>query len=159
MILDELLEFCDATSVAASAGTALVGDVVDLGTTVKDFGTGAHMWMVINVDTSIVTGGSAGTVQFYVVSDALATLGSGVVANCTTHAVSASIATGSTAAGLAVAGAYPLVVALPHGTYERYLGVLVTTGTTTTTAGKINAFLTTQEPPTSVTIYAQGTSH
>ena len=34
------------------------------------------------------------------------------------------------------------MAALPMGTYERYLGVLCTTGTTTTTAGKINAFLT-----------------
>ena len=31
MILDSFLEFCSAESVAATAGTALVGDVVDLG--------------------------------------------------------------------------------------------------------------------------------
>jgi hypothetical protein len=30
MILDSLLEFADATSVAAAAGTALIGDVIDL---------------------------------------------------------------------------------------------------------------------------------
>jgi hypothetical protein len=30
MILDSLLEFADATSVAAAAGTALIGNVIDL---------------------------------------------------------------------------------------------------------------------------------
>ena len=32
MILDERNEFADATTVAAAAGTALIGDVIDLGT-------------------------------------------------------------------------------------------------------------------------------
>jgi len=36
MIMDELLEFADAESVAASAGTALIGDVIDLGATPQD---------------------------------------------------------------------------------------------------------------------------
>jgi hypothetical protein len=161
MILDELLEFCDATSVAAAAGTALVGDVIDLGANVKDFGAGAPVWLVINTDTEIITGGTAGTIQFFLCSDALATLGAGVVASCTTHVASAIYVTDDSAANSDQlnAGGYPLVVALPHGTYERYLGILVTTGTTTTTAGKINAYLTTQEPPVSVTLYAQGSDH
>lgn len=146
MILDDRLEFADATSVAAAAGTALIGDVVDLGTDgVNDV---EDMYVVISVDTEIYTGGSAGTVQFFVVSDSLTTLGGGAVASCTLHASTASIATGATGAvaGLA-AGKTLLQVELPKGQYERYLGILCTTGTTTTTSGKINAFLT----PTPVT--------
>lgn len=146
MILDDRLEFADATTVAASAGTALIGDVVDLGTDgVNDV---EDMYVVISVDTEIITGGVAGTVQFFVVSDALATLGSGVVANCTLHASTQSQATGAASSNAALAAGKTLLqVELPKGQYERYLGVLCTTGTTTTTAGKINAFLT----PTPVT--------
>lgn len=142
MILDEKLEFADATSVAASAGTALIGDVIDLGSTSNYPANGEPLYIVIQTDTAIVTGGAAGTVQFFVCSDSLATLGSATVANCTTHLTSASFTTGSTASGGIAAGGTILMAALPMGTYERYLGVLCTTGTTTTTAGKINAFLT-----------------
>lgn len=146
MILDERNEFADATSVAAAAGTALIGDVIDLGTDgVNDV---EGMYAVISIDTEIITGGTAGTVQFFLVSDALATLGAGVVASCTLHASTASYATGAAASNAALAAGKTLMqVALPKGTYERYLGILCTTGTTTTTAGKINAFLT----PTPVT--------
>lgn len=146
MILDERNEFADATSVAAAAGTALIGDVIDLGTDgVNDVD---NLYAVISVDTEIFTGGSAGTVQFFLVSDALATLGSATVANCTLHAATAAFVTGGTGTQAALAAGKTLLqVALPKGTYERYLGILCTTATTTTTSGKINAFLT----PTPVT--------
>jgi len=148
MILDETLEFADAVSVAAAAGTALIGDVVDLGSTSQDFGMGQPVYAVITVDTEVITAGSAGTIQFFVVSDSLATLGAGVVADCTTHLTSASLVTDDSAANSAElnAGGVVLAAVLPHGTYERYLGILCTIGTTTVTAGKINAFLTTEEP-------------
>lgn len=145
MILDDLNEFADATSVAASAGTALIGDVIDLGATSNYIGAGEEVYLVIQTDTAIITGGSAGTVQFFLCSDSLATLGSATVASCTTHYTSTSYATGSSATGDIAAGGTICAVALPRGTYERYLGILCTTGTTTTTAGKINAFLT-KEP-------------
>ena len=147
MILDSRNEFCDATSVAAAAGTALVGNVIDLGTDgVNDV---EGMYLVINTDTEVITGGTAGTIQFYLVSDALATLGAAVLASCTQHAASALLVTDDSAANSAAlnAGENILVVALPKGQYERYLGVLVTVGTTTVTAGKVNAFLT-RNPPT-----------
>lgn len=146
MILDERNEFADATSVAAAAGTALIGDVVDLGTDgVNDV---EDMYCVISVDTEIYTGGVAGTVQFFLVSDSLATLGGGAVASCTLHANTAALVTGGTGTQAALAAGKTLMqVELPKGTYERYLGILCTTGTTTTTSGKINAFLT----PTPVT--------
>ena len=155
MIVDKLNEFCDATSVvAAQAGTALVGNVIDLGATSRDIGNGEPIYAVINVDTEIITGGNAGTIQFSIASDAQAAIA--VDGSATIHATSPSIVTDDTAANgpLCKAGAYPLVVALPRGTYERYLGVLCTVGTTATTAGKINAFLT--KDPAMFKAYSDG---
>lgn len=145
MWVDGLLEFCDATSVAAAAGTALVGDVVDLGSVVRDIGAGEQAWLVISVDTEIITGGTAGTIQFQLASDAQAAIATD--GSATIHYTSQAFVTDDAAANSAElnAGGYPVVVALPaHGpAYERYLGILVVTATTTTTAGKINAFITT----------------
>ena len=149
MILDERNEFADAASVAAAAGTALIGDVIDLDpcavspNTTFNLGT-SDMWVVIQTDTEIITGGSAGTIEFFVVSDSLATLGSATVANCTQHLTSGSLVTDDAAANddKLNAGGTILCAKLPSGAYERYLGILCTVGTTTVTAGKINAFLT-----------------
>jgi len=146
MILDNLNEFADATSVAAAAGTALIGDVIDLGT--DGVNNVDEVYAVISVDTEIFTAASAGTVQFFLVSDSLATLGAATVASCTLHASTAALVTGGTGTQAALAAGKTLMqIELPKGTYERYLGILCTTGTTTTTSGKINAFLT----PTPVT--------
>ena len=143
MILDERNEFADAVSVAGSAGTALIGDVIDLGGTSQDIGNGQPLYLVIQTDTEIITGGSAGTIQFTLASDASASIATDGTA--TAHFVSASLVTDDAAANSSQlnAGGVIAAVALPMGTYERYLGVLATIGTTTVTAGKINAFLTT----------------
>jgi hypothetical protein len=141
MILDERNEFADAVSVAAAAGTALIGDVIDLGTDgVNDVDS---LYAVISIDTEIFTAGVAGTVQFFLVSDSLATLGGGTVAGSTLHAMTGALVTGGTGTQAALAAGKTLLqVELPKGTYERYLGILCTTATTTTTSGKINAYLT-----------------
>jgi hypothetical protein len=55
MIMDERLEFADAVSVAAAAGTALIGDVIDLGSVHRDIGAGQPVYLVITVDTEIIT--------------------------------------------------------------------------------------------------------
>ena len=92
MIFDELNEFADAASVAATAGTAVVGDVIDLGNTTTYLGNGGEpVYVVIECTTQMITAGSAGTIQFFLVSDSLATLGSATVASCTTHATSLEI--------------------------------------------------------------------
>lgn len=148
MLLDERNEFADNVSVAAVASTFVVGDVIDLGASpgLGNLGVGEDLYLVIRTgDTEIITGGAAGTIQFFLVSDSLATLGAGVVANCTTHLTSASLVTDDAAANSAAlnTGGDILVAKLPaHAVYERYLGVLVTIGTTTVTAGTVNAFLT-----------------
>lgn len=144
MLLDEYTEFCDATSVIGVAGTALIGDVIDLGEVSRDIGNGEPLYFVVNVSTEITTAGNAGTIQFFLASDAQAAIATD--GSATIHASSASIVTDGTDANgaLCKAGTYPMYVALPQGTtYERYLGVLCTIGTTSVTAGAINAFLTT----------------
>lgn len=143
MILDERLEFADATSVAAAAGTAVIGDVIDLSVN-EDIGLGEDLWVIIQTTTEIITGGSAGTIQFYVVSDSLATLGAATLANCTQHLTSGSLVTDDAGSNddKLNAGGVILAAKLPSGSYERYLGILATIGTTTVTAGAVNAFLT-----------------
>lgn len=140
-ILDERGEFADAVSVAAVAGTALIGDVIDLEAAAIDVGESADIWFVITVDTSIITGGAAGTVQFQLVSDAQAAIATD--GSATVHYASKLFVTDDDALNDLDAGAIAVKTKLPAGppNYERYLGVLCVTATTTTTAGKINAFL------------------
>lgn len=143
MILDERLEFADATSVAAAAGTALIGDVIDL-QVARDVGNGQPLYLVITTDTEIITGGTAGTVAFALASDAQAAIATD--GSATIHWQSRNFVTDDAAANDSQlnAGGVIAVVALPGegAVYERYLGILCITATTTTTAGKINAFLT-----------------
>lgn len=145
MILDERTEFCDATSVALTAGSAPqnVGDIIDLGTA-RDLGQ-HPLYLVINVDTEIITAGSAGTISFLLVSDGTSTIATN--GTQTIHFESRPFVTDDNAANdaLVAAGKTPVVFALPMegAIYERYLGVQVRVLTTDTTAGKINAFLTT----------------
>lgn len=141
-IIDSLLEFADGTSVAASAGTALIGDVIDLGVA-RDIGVGKPMYLVIQTQTEIITAGAAGTLTFKLVSDSVAAIST---STSTVHFTSAAFVTDGTDANAAQlkAGGRPVVIALPQeGTeYERFLGILAVTATTTTTAGAIDAFIT-----------------
>lgn len=144
MIMDERNEFADAASVAAAAGTALIGDVIDLGSVHRDMGSGQPLYLVITVDTEIITGGTAGTVKFQLASDAqaaIATDGSASIHYDTGTFVTDDAAANDTQMN---AGSVICCVPLPleGRVYERYLGILCVTATTTTTAGKINAFLT-----------------
>lgn len=150
MILDELLEFADAASVAAAEGTALIGDVVDLGAVPRDIGApgGDQLWWVITIDTEVITGGAAGTIEFKLVSDAQAAIATD--GSATVHATSGALVTDDAAANsnLLNAGAMAVCIPLPAegNVYERYLGVICIIVTTTVTAGKINSFLT-RTPP------------
>jgi hypothetical protein len=143
MILDERTEFADAVSVAAAAGTALIGDVIDT-TVVRNLGSGRNLHLVITVAVEIITAGTAGTLVFKLVSDAQAAIATDGTA--TEHFVSRAFVTDDAGANDAElnAGGVPVKVMLPEEgrPYERYLGILAVTATTTTTAGAINAFLT-----------------
>ncbi len=144
MILDERNEFADATSVAGAAGTALIGDVMDLGpANVRDIGNGQQIYLVIQAETEIITGGAAGTIEFILASDAQAAIA--VDGSATIHSSTGAIATNVAASNdpRLNAGAYIYVGVIPQGAaFERYLGVLAKIATTAVNAGKINAFLT-----------------
>jgi subtilisin family serine protease len=144
MILDELTEFADAASVAAAAGTALIGDVIDLGAAHRDIGVGEQLYLVITTDTEIITGGTAGTIKFQLASDAQAAIATDGSASI--HYDTGTFVTDDAAANSAQlnAGGVIAVVALPSEgrVYERYLGILCVVATTEVTAGAINAFLT-----------------
>lgn len=133
MILDDRLEFCDATSAVLNIGNAIIGDVVDLGATptLRDIGAGEPLYLVLQVDTTFV--GATSTTTFDLVSDSVAAL----TTSKTTH-----LSTGAIPVATLVAG-YTMIFPLPMGvTYERYLGLWETVATANVTAGKINAFLT-----------------
>lgn len=142
MIQDERNEFADAASVAAAAGTALIGDVIDLGDVSNRPGDGQPLYLVITVDTEIITGGTAGTINFKLASDAQAAIATD--GSATVHFQTRDFVTDDSAANDAEldAGGVVAAVALPMDEYERYLGILATIGTTTVTEGAINAFLT-----------------
>lgn len=137
MILDERTEFCDATALnTGAAGTYLLGDQID-SSVVRDLGNGQPIYLVITVDTLPTSGGSA-TAQFTLASDDSASIATNGTASV--HFQTKAFAISEMAAGTVLAA-----VALPAQgvAYERYLGVLQTTGTAAFTGGKINAFLST----------------
>jgi len=144
MYIDELNEFCDAEALAAGTGRQLVGDVIDLGAGVKDIGHGQPLYLVIQIDT--VISGTSSTVDFELASDAAAAI-------ATDGSATVHYATGAIAEATLVAGYQVCAIALPQGTYERYLGILANVGTATVT-GAINAFLTTE--PNKHLAYADG---
>lgn len=140
MIMDDLLEFCDATALnTGAAASYLIGDVIDLqggnALTSPAPARGEPMWLVITVDTQVTSGG-AGTYAFTLASDAQAAIA--VDGSATVHYVTPAIPKATLAPGYVIAA-----VALPLSpAYERYLGILQTTGVAAATAGKVNAFLT-----------------
>lgn len=153
MIMDERTEFADAVSVAAAAGTALIGDVLDLealgGSAAGlgnpgDIGNGQPVYLILTVGTEIITAGVAGTLEFVLASDAQAAIATD--GSATEHLTIGPFVTDDAGANDAVlnAGAVLYCGSLPAQgpVYERYLGILAVTGTTATTAGTINAFLT-----------------
>lgn len=136
MIMDEFIEFCDATALnTGAAGSYLIGDVIDTQLTAPGVGTGEPMYLYISVDTAVTSGGSA-TVQFALASDAQAAIATD--GSATIHYQTTAIAKATLIAGYVVAA-----VAVPLGApaYERYLGILQTTAVAALTAGKVNAAL------------------
>jgi hypothetical protein len=143
MILDSRNEFCDAVACnTGAAGTYLIGSQIPLGLAHAN-GAIDDLYLVISVDTGIEVASSTGTIQFKLASDdsaSIATDGSATV-HLTTPAFATSTTTDTTTLK---AGTVLYVAELPKSfDYEAYLGILQVTGTTAISAGKINAFLTT----------------
>lgn len=137
MILDERGEFADATALNTGAPASfLIGDVIDLGVA-RDIGLGEpSLYFVVTVDTTATSGGAA-TVVFSLASDAQAAIA--VDGTQSTH-----FASKAHAVATLVAGFVAVCTQLPAEglAYERFLGLVQTTGTAALTAGKVNAFLT-----------------
>lgn len=141
MIIDDRLEFADALALnTGAAGTYNLGDVIDTqGTTIgsanltRDLGAADPLYLVVRISTAATSGGLA-TLQIRLVSDDSATPST---TTATVHYTSAAVPVASLVAGYLVA-----VVALPSGSYERYLGVQQITGTAAFTAGNVDMFLT-----------------
>lgn len=146
-IIDKRLEFADGVSVAAGAGTALIGDVIDLGSDARDIGVGKPLYVVLQCATSIITGGAAGTIKFQLASDAQAAIATN--GDATVHHDTGTFVTDGDDANDLDAGDLIAVFPLPRNganVYERYLGILAVIATTTVTAGAINAFITDVPP-------------
>ena len=142
MIIDERTEFCDAVACnTGAAGTYNLGDLINMEVD-PDIGNGQPLYLVISVDTEIITGGTAGTVAFQLVSDSTSTVATD--GTQTVHYASKAFVTDDTALTELQAGEVAVCVALPMEgvAYEQYLAVQQVTGTTAITAGKVNAFLT-----------------
>jgi len=135
MILDERNEFCDATALnTGAAGSYIIGDNIDLGLQPRDLGGDQALYLVVTVDTTATSGGSA-TGQFNLVTDD----------NVSFTSPAVLVSSKAWAVADMTAGKTLMAVQLPmQGTaYERYLAVQQVTGTAAFTAGKVNAFLTT----------------
>ena len=139
MIMDETLEFADATSVGTPNNTTVnVGDLVNT-TVARDVGNGQTMYLVVQVVDAVTSGGAA-IANFQLVSDATSTVA--VDDTQTIHFRSDDFPVASLVAG------FQRVFPLPVGgegtnSYEQYLGFQIReTGSNALTGGTVNAFLT-----------------
>jgi len=137
MIADVLNTFADGVALnTGAAGNYLIGDVIDLGVA-RNIGADSELYLVITVDTTATSGGSA-TLAIDILTDDNAALASpAIVATVVPATAVASLTAGTLLCRLKVPSS---------DLYERYIGIRQTTGTAAFTAGKINAFLT-RTPP------------
>ena len=147
MIMDDRLEFVDNTALTAGIATTLQGDVIDI-TTTRDWGMGEQLYLVIQLTEAVTSGGSA-TLQFKLLSDSTAVVA--VDGTATQHVDTGALA--KTVFTLGKRFIFPIGVGT---TFERFVGITLTTATATLTAGKIDAFLT--KDPVGWTAYADATN-
>ena len=137
MILDERTEFADAADFANEAGTANVGDLIDLGIANRDPGNGQPLYLVVSVDTAADGGaGTAATVAFQLVSDSTSTVATD--GSQTIHFTSKPHVAADLTAGAVFV--YPLPVSGLD--YERYLGLQLVTAVEGEDALVASAYLT-----------------
>lgn len=133
MMIDDKLEFADATAISTSAtADAIFGDVYDTtaNPTLKDLGNGEPLYCVVQVDTAL---GGATSLRLRFCSDSTADLAT----SKTTHWDSGVVAlSGNWAVGTVYVFALPI-----EATYERYIGFWQNI-VGTANAGKLNIFFT-----------------
>ena len=134
MYLDAKTELSDAQAVTS---TAISSNVIDLGATntLKDIGTGKDVYLVVSTQTAATDSGSDATLTVTLESDSTANLATSATVHYSTGAMAF--------AAFSPAGSVLAAVKLPAGNYERYVGVRYTVASGPLTAGKFDAFLTT----------------
>ena len=134
MYIDAKTELSDAQAVTS---TAISSNVIDLGATntLKDIGTGQDVYLVVSTQTAATDSGSDATLTVTLESDSTANLATSATVHYSTGALAFS--------AFSPAGAVLAAVKLPAGNYERYVGVRYTVASGPLTAGKFDAFLTT----------------
>lgn len=139
MILDLSTSFARSLAVNAAAGTALVGDQVDLGAGLRNPFRGVQpMYLVLTVNTTFTSGGAA-TVNIKLSSDASAAI-------ATDGSATDLWQTGVLGFATLVAGRRWIIPVPQDPDPERFVGILVVTAAATTTAGAITAELTAFPP-------------
>lgn len=132
MILDERTEFFDSILIPQSAGTALLGDVVDT-SVVRDLGNGQPIYWYVSLDVA-GAGGTSAEFRLCTADNAALTT------NLTVHQTTGTIALASlTPAGKML---YFGTVPLEGVAYRRYLGVSAVVVGTFTGTGAVSSGLT-----------------
>ncbi len=146
-IMDKLAEFADDFAIAdvGTAGTKNLTNQYDIQAIRDIANSGQSVYLIVAVGAEeVITGGSAGTLKVQLASDDSASIATDGTQSI--HFTSAAFVTDDAAANDAAlsAGKVLVCVPLPFGAgepYERYVGVQIVIGTTTITAGKLNAWL------------------
>lgn len=119
MILDERTEFVDGVAIPTSAGTAAIGDVIDLESLggsglggLRDVGNGREIFWYVSIDEA-GAGGTSMNVQL--VSSAASNLGTPTIHAQTGVVLLADLTAGKMAAMISVP--------LEGPAYKRYLGI------------------------------------
>ena len=133
MILGERTEFADAVALAAAAGTAVIGDVIDTGTAQRDLGGGHVIYWYVAIDTEVDSAADGATVAFELISSAASDMSSPTV-----HASTGTVTEANLTAGTI------LQMGLPAEglAYGRYLGMRRTIAGEAVTGGAISSGLT-----------------
>jgi hypothetical protein len=145
MLIDKLEVLSDEQALTATAISTYVYDTLPNGgainsgdtggptaNTTTNYGAGKPKYLFIWVHTTLDSSGEAATLIASLESSADTSNGTPTV-----HWASALIAEATLAAGYWVAKG----IALPPGTYKRYLAVNYTVGTESFTSGKVSAWL------------------
>lgn len=132
MIIDTTLTFANSsTAMQKAAGTANIGDVIDLQQSGLDIGHGTPMFLIVVVETAAAGGG---TTAIRLVSDSVPAPD---LTTATVHFTTAAF----TNAQLPQGKIYVFPLPSNGFDYERYLGIQAVTATATETALVATVFL------------------
>jgi len=138
MYVDKQNEFSDAQAVTATAISTNVIDRISNESglnALADIGSGQDVYLVVITQTAATDTGSDATLTVTLESDSTADLATSATVHYTTGALAF--------AAFSPAGTMIVAVKIPKGEYERYVGVRYTVAAGPLTAGKFDAFLTT----------------